>query len=231
MQQYFINEKLNINSSIQLEQDILHHIKNVLRKHNGYQFRLIDQLGRCFIGELKDNTAIIRSEIESNNELPINVTVIMSLIKNEKFDLTLQKLTELGVKRIVPFSALRSVIKIKDEQKKLERYRKIVQEASEQCHRTCVPEIPEIVDLKSLIKYKSVFNYVAYEKETSNPMPFKMIDDDVTIVIGPEGGFDISEIEFLEKNGFQCKTLGKRILRAETAAMFVMSNFVGVNEL
>lgn len=231
MQQYFVNEKLSVNTLINLNEEILKHTKVVLRKKDGYKFRVIDIDNQCYLVELKDNQALVLEHIEENHELPIEVTVIMSLIKNEKFDLTLQKLTELGIKRIVPFSANRSIIKIKDEDKKIERFRKIVTEASEQCHREIVPEITNVANLNDLLKYKSKYNFIAYEKEETYPLPFRSINESVTIVIGPEGGFEKGEIEALEAMGFECKTLGKRILRAETAAIFVMSNIVGVFEL
>ena len=231
MQQYFVNEKLSVNTLIDLNEEILKHTKVVLRKKDGYKFRVIDVENQCFLVELKDNQALVLEYIEEDHELPIDVTVVMSLIKNEKFDLTLQKLTELGVKRIVPFSANRSIIKIKDEDKKIERFKKIVTEASEQCHREVVPEITNVANLKDIVKYMSKYNYIAYEKEETHPLPFRDVDDSLTVVIGPEGGFEKSEVEALEAMGFECKTLGKRILRAETAAIFVMSNIVGVFEL
>ena len=231
MQQYFIKDELKINEVIELDETILHHIKVVLRKHDGYVFRLIDTKRNIYMAELKGNSGLIKEEILEDHELPVNITVVMSLIKNDKFDLTLQKLTELGVKCIVPYIAKRSVIKVKDEDKKLERYRKIVQEASEQSHRSVVPEIPAIIEMNDIEEYKSQFNFIAYEKEKTDPLPFREVDQSATIIIGPEGGFELSEIEYFEEHGFECKTLGKRILRAETAAIFIMSNFVGVNEL
>lgn len=231
MQQYFIKEVLELGTEIKLDESILHHIKDVLRKKDGYTFRLVDETNRCFLAFLSNDKALVNEEILEDHELSVDVTIVMSLIKNDKFDLTLQKLTELGVKRIIPYNAKRSVVKVKDEDKKLERYRKIVQEAAEQCHRDLVPEIPAIIEMKDIDQYKSQFNYVAYEKEKTQPLPFRLVDESATIIIGPEGGFELSEIEFFEAHGFECKTLGKRILRAETAAMFIMSNFVGVNEL
>lgn len=230
MQQYFYEEKLDLLEVYPLNDEILHHMKNVLRKKDGYKFRLVDKTQTCYLCELEDDKAKVVEKIEEDHELDINVTVIMSLIKSDKFELTLQKLTELGVKRIVPYNANRSIIKIKDEKHKLERYRKIVMEASEQSHRDIVPEITNIIGYKDLDKFLSKYNFVAYEKNQGNYIDYHTLDGSITYIIGPEGGFEIQEIENFEKLGFECKSLGKRILRAETAAIFVISNIVGASE-
>ena len=140
MQQYFIQEALSLGAEIKLDEAILHHIKDVLRKKDGYTFRLVDANNRCFLAALKGDNALVQEELNEDHELSVDITIVMSLIKNDKFDLTLQKLTELGVKRIVPYVAKRSVVKVKDAEKKLDRYRKIVREAAEQCHRDHVPD-------------------------------------------------------------------------------------------
>ncbi|MDO4757010.1 MAG: RsmE family RNA methyltransferase [Parabacteroides sp.] len=229
MQQYFIQEEINGND-VPLNEEILHHMKVVLRKSDGYKFRLCDVKGQAFLAELKDDKAFILERLEDDKELPIKVTVVMSLIKNERFDFCLQKLTELGVYQIVPYMANRSIIKIKDAEHKLKRYRKIVQEAAEQSLRTSVPYIPEIIDQKGLANYLSTYNYVAYEKNDDRYIPYADLENDVTIIIGPEGGFEEKEIEAFKALGFQAISLGKRILRAETAALYVMANIAGANE-
>ena len=228
MQQYFTNEELELNQLLKLDENTVHHITNVLRKKDGYIFRMVDKSNKCYLCKLEDFMARVISVVEEDHELDIDVTIVLSLIKNDQFELALQKLTELGVKRIVPYVANRSVIKIKDEKHKLERFRKIVKEASEQSHRDIIPEITSPATIRDLEKYLSKYNYVAYEKHNGSMLPFSEIDNSVTIIIGPEGGFELSEVESFEKMGFECCSLGKRILRAETAAMFVMANITGV---
>lgn len=230
MQQYFIDKEIKIGDAVLLDSEILFHLRQVLRKKNTYTFRLVDAQNNLFLAELSDDKAIIKERLEEDRELDINVTIIISLIKNDKFDFCLQKLTELGVTRIVPYEASRSIIKIKDKKAKLDRYRKIVKEASEQSLRSYTPIIDDIVDIKSLSKYKSKYNYVAYEKNFANYIPYRDIDESVTVIIGPEGGFELQEIDEFEKIGFKCISLGKRILRAETAALYVMSNISGARE-
>ena len=230
MQQYFIDKEINTGDTVLLDSEILFHLRQVLRKKNAYTFRLVDAHNNLFLAELSDDKAIIKERIEEDRELDIDVTIILSLIKNDKFDFCLQKLTELGVTRIVPYEASRSIIKIKDKKAKLDRYRKIVKEASEQSLRSYTPIIDDIIDIKSLGKYKSKYNYVAYEKNFANYIPYRDIDESVTVIIGPEGGFELQEIDEFEKTGFECVSLGKRILRAETAALYVMSNISGARE-
>lgn len=230
MQQYFSKEELTLGLNVELDDELLHHVKTVLRKRDGYKFRMIDANNRCFLMELVGNQGTVLQELVEDNELDVDVTIILALIKNDKFDFALQKLTELGVSRIVPYAAERSVVKINDEKKKLERYRKIVTEASEQCHRLVIPEITSVAHINDLKDYMSDFNYVAYEKEKGQYIPYLDIDKSISVIIGPEGGFSPTEIEKIESLGFVSRSLGKRILRAETAALYVMSNVGGARE-
>ena len=221
MQQYFVSRSLKQGDVISLDDDILYHLVKVLRKDNKYTFRIADINGNIYFANLISNKeCIINEPTNENNELDCNITCILSLIKNDKFELTLQKLVELGVKRIVPYKSVRSVVKVKDN-KKLDRLNKIVKEAAEQSHRNIIPEVTEFADLKDLEKYKSDLNYICYESERniSEINPSKSI----TYIIGPEGGFEDSEIANLESKGFKTISLGKRILRCETAAVYALS--------
>ena len=230
MQQYFLDESLSKKTSVKLRADILYHLRTVLRANDGYEICLVDQDHQAYRAKLLKDSAQIIAMIRQDSELDIDVTVILSLFKNERFDFCLQKLTELGVKRIVPYMAERSIIKIKDPQKKLLRYHKIVMEASEQSRRLYVPEIMEFSRLEDLDRYKSSYNFVAYEKEDSLHLDYDKIDRDITYVIGPEGGFTSNEIDEMIKMGYEAVTLGKRILRAETAALYVLANIGGHRE-
>lgn len=228
MQQYFVNYKVNTNDLITLSDDVLHHLKTVLRKDSSYTFRIADNNGDIYYASLYDNkSCLIKEKLNEDNELDRDITCIIALIKNDKFELTIQKLVELGVKRIVPYQSARSVMKIKDN-KKLERFKKIIIEAAEQSHRNFVPELTEIAKIKDLEKYKSEDNYICYESENSvtDIKPTKS----VTYIIGPEGGFEDSEYKTICDKGFKSISLGKRILRAETAAMYVTSVIVSKNQ-
>lgn len=229
MQQFFIDEKLNINCIYNLNSDIKYQLKNVLRTSDGYKFRLVDIEHHVFECELDNFNAKIIQELDEYNELDVDITVILALIKNDKFDFALQKLTELGVKRIVPYKAFRSVVKEGKGNNKLDRFKKIVREASEQSHRNLIPEICDYCSINDLENYKSDINLVAYEKDDNHGLNIEK-GKSYTFVIGPEGGFDEKEINKIISLGFSSVSLGKRILRAETAAIFLASNIVGVNQ-
>lgn len=228
MQQYFVDKEIQSDEIIELDKEVLHHLIKVLRKDSEYTFRIADMNGKIFHAHLIDDKRCMIDEfLDENNELDCDITCILSLIKSDKFELCIQKLTELGVKRIVPYSARRSVVKIR-EKKKLERFEKIARESSEQCHRNFIPEICDPCDLKDLKNYLSERNYICYESE-------KNISDidrssSVTYIIGPEGGFEDQEYEKIVSMGFESISLGKRILRAETAALYMTSLIVGKNQ-
>lgn len=227
MQQYFYHDILKAGDIIPLDKEILYHLKKVLRKDENYIFRLVDKNEDVFHCKLIDDNANILEKLNENNELDVDITVILSLIKNDKFELCLQKLTELGVNRIIPFNANRSIIKIKNDNK-ISRYQKIIKEASEQSHRNRIPIIENYIDLKDIKNYMSDLNIIAYEKEDSSNTKINYSNyKSITIMIGPEGGFELNEIELLNELGFINISLGKRILRAETAAIFLTSLIVG----
>ena len=229
MQQFFYEEPLFLSSSYPLSSDINYQLKKVLRVDNGYKFRLVDCNQNVFLCSYNDNLAYTELKLDENNELETNITAIISLIKNDKFDFAVQKLTELGVNRIVPYIARRSVVKPGKGNNKLDRIKKIAREASEQSHRNKVPEICDYATFKDLKKYKSDLNLLAYEKETKSISDLKKYKS-ITYIIGPEGGFEPQEVEDIANCGFDSISLGKRILRAETAAIFLTSVIVG-NEI
>lgn len=229
MQQFFIEDSLNTQSEIILDKEVIYQLKKVLRANDGYKFRLVDNTKHIFLCELKGNKALVLNDLNENNELDINITAIVSLIKNDKFDFMIQKLTELGVKRIVPYIAKRSVVKPGKGTNKLDRLKKIAREASEQSHRNIIPEICNYISIQDLEKYMSDVNLIAYEKETKSIDSLKDINS-ISFIIGPEGGFEENEVKAIMDKGFDSISLGKRILRAETAAIYLSSIIVGENK-
>ena len=172
----------------------------------------------------------IDKEITNDVELPIHVTLYQALIKNDKFDLVIQKSTELGVTDIVPTIFARSVIKIDKEKEnnKLNRYEKIIKEACEQSHRQVMPIIHQYTNLKDIKIDEDTLGIMAYENNgnlhsfsdaLANLKDYK----NVAIIIGPEGGFEESEVNYLHSIGFKNVSLGNRILRTETAAIYAIS--------
>ncbi len=228
MQQFFVNEVIKNNELVSLDADVLYQLKKVLRVNNGYTFRLVDNDSNVYLCRFENNQARIINKIIENNELDTNITVILSLIKNDKMDFAIQKLCELGVKRIVPYKAYRSVVKEGKATNKIDRFKKIAKEACEQSHRNIIPEITDFINIKEIKNYMSDINVIAYENEDNIVNNFKC--NSITILIGPEGGFDEKELEIIKKLGFNSISLGKRILRAETAAIYLTSLIVGDNQ-
>ena len=229
MQRYFA--RLIDSEHIKLEPEDEHHLLHVMRMRQGDEIEVVANgiLYLCKIDNTNPLTIYIVHKIDSDVELNTDVTLLFALTKGDRTDLVVQKATELGVKRIALIQSERTVVRYeeKDIAKKCARYQKIMKEASEQSHRLIVPEMLGVFNLKKLPKEVfSDLNYVGYEKDASdvNGM-FANFDKNksITILIGPEGGFSEEEIDNLVKQGFIRTSLGKRILRAETAAIYALS--------
>ena len=159
------------------------------------------------------------------------MSVSYTHLKGDKFELVLQKATELGVSRIVPLITRRCVVKSDKVKfsKKLIRYEKILKEATQQSRRNKVPEIVNVIKLNELKKYLGDYNLVAYEEKAKNDNDFALKEclnqlnpgDKITIIVGSEGGFDDEEISMMESMNITACSLGKRILRSETAPLYL----------
>ena len=230
MQQYFSDVPIEIGDEYIFDKRQAHHAKNVVRLENEKVRIVHDGIGyfaTCYSSG-KDFVAKIEEKDERVNEIGVELTLAVALIRKEKFGLVLQKAAELGVTKIVPYVSSRCVVKYKKEKgdKVLSRYQDILLEASEQCKRNIVPEIVEPVKLSELTKYCSDVNLLPYENAYGGARYMSEIIDEkksLTIAIGPEGGFSDEEVEELKTAGFETVTLGSRILRAETAAMYACS--------
>ena len=228
MQRYFANI---INNQVMLSKDDEHHLLHVMRMRPCGEIEVVDQgqLFLCRIDSVSPLKISIIHEIKSDVELESEITLLFALTKGDKTDLVLQKATELGVKKVALIESERTVVTFenKDKEKKLARFNKIMKEASEQSHRLVVPELLGIFKLNNLPTIcLSDLNYVAYEKDAGNTDgAFKEVKkgQSITILVGPEGGFSTNEIDALTKLGFIRTSLGKRILRAETAAIYALS--------
>ena len=229
MQRYFARIENNI---VKLDDGDIHHLLNVLRVRNGYQFEVVDN-GEVFLCEVIDIKPLkikIIEKLDTNTELDKEITLFFALAKGEKIDFVIQKATELGVSKIVLFSSKRCVVDFsnKDLNKKLARYNKIAKEASEQSHRNKVPEVLGVLDLKNINKDDlSDINFVAYEKLSNSNVLLDELkvknSNSLSIFIGPEGGFEEEEINYLKSLNVFPISLGKRILRTETAAVNILS--------
>ena len=229
MQRYFAD--INQDLTVKLSLDDEHHICHVMRMKKGDEIEVVCD-GKVFLCRIEGfnplKVAVVH-EIENDVELKENVTLLFALTKGDKIDLVVQKATELGVKNIALINTERTIVKYdnKDIAKKCARFEKIMKEASEQSHRLCVPKLLGIFDLKNIPKEAMCdLNYVAYEKDASQTdTMFSNLEKgkSISILIGPEGGFSCQEIDMVTKLGFIRTSLGKRILRAETAALYALS--------
>ena len=229
MQRYFAN--IDKDYFVHLNPDDEHHVSHVMRMKKNDEIEVVHD-GKVFLCRIEDFNPlriVVIHEIENDVELKEDITLLFALTKGDKIDLVLQKATELGVKKVALIESERTVVTYegKDQEKKLMRFNKIMKEASEQSHRLVVPSLLGIYNLKNLPQEVfSDINYVAYEKDANDTDSiFSKVTKgkSVTILIGPEGGFSEQEINRLMSLGFIRTSLGKRILRAETAAIYALS--------
>ena len=238
MTHFFISPEQISESEARITGPDLNHMKNVLRMKPGEQLTLSDGSERqyiCEIASYTDSEAVLRIvDIEgAKAELPAEITLFQGIPKGEKFELILQKSTELGAVRIVPVAMARCVVKPdpKKEGKKLERYRKIVESAAKQSQRNRIPEVTPVMSLREALSFaldegmKLIFAYEKAEdpEETRRVIGSIRPQEKIGIVIGPEGGFSDEEAKLLEDAGAGTVTLGKRILRTETAPLYLLS--------
>lgn len=230
MQQFFVQVNIEQNNEFKLNEDISYQCIHVLRYQNGKIVRCVDLngiVGLCAIRIDKENVfAYVKEILNNDSEMKIKVTLIQALIRKERWEYLIQKATELGVYRIVPIELKRNIVHWdkNDSKNKHDRYQKIMIEAAEQSKRSFIPKLETIIRISDLDQYKSDINLVAYENESNTHIRECIKNNQsVTIVCGPEGGFEESEINLLNSLGFISISLGNRILRAETAGLYILS--------
>ena len=228
LQRYFaLNEKLELSSS-----DIYHMYKVMRMKENDKIEVIYDEVVYlCEITTLSVNSVklkVLNKKI-TEDESSVKVTIAISLVKEQKWDFILQKTTELGVSQIIPLSLSRTLIKLDNNKynKKCERWNKICKEAAEQSHRVTIPNISKQMNINDLVKLDYDLKIVCSTTDVNQNLKQVLSKhkryDRILVVIGPEGGISPAEEELLATNGFIKTSLGKFILRVETAPLFVMS--------
>ena len=228
MQRYF-SENKNNNSFI-LSNDDSFHIKKVMRMNLKDRIEVINnkKLYICEIESFDPVIANIVEEKEENNELDKKIIIVQSLINENKMDYVLQKSTELGAYAFYGYKSVNSVIKENDKKdKKIMRWQRIVKESSEQSKRNIIPKVIDILDINDLIALKADLKIILSVNEvTTNIKSILQKNnscDTIIIVIGPEGGFEKKEEERLINSGFISTSLGKRVLRTETASVVTLA--------
>lgn len=229
MKQVYLDQIIDVNDTLALDSKQTHHIFDVLRTSSKEKIRIVTKSSGVFYGHVLDKPKLHIDEKLDVLKEHQSITLCCALIKQDKFEWMLQKACELGVSKIVPFVSKNTVVKLdeKKAEKKLVRWNEILLAATKQCNRNTLVELESVVSLKDLVNYKSECNVVAYEKESdpSKHMAHYLQSNpySITVCIGPEGGFEESEIKVLNDFGFENCSLGKNILRAETAACYVLS--------
>lgn len=227
MQRYFaVDKDLNISDKDK------HHIINVMRMKINDKIEIVydEKVYLCEINDIskKDVSYSVKDIIDVNNELPVKVTIAVSLVNEKKLDFILQKCTELGIYDFVLVSSDRSKIKIDGkENKKIERWNTITKEAAEQSHRNIKPVIKGIMSINEVSKLdydlKLTCSTKENEKTIKNVLQNSTNCDRIIIVVGPEGGLTNYEEEILKENNYIPITLGNLILRTETVPIYIMS--------
>lgn len=232
MHRFFVNPS-NISDGIYIDGTDVNHIKNVLRLKCGEEVNVCDGQNNEYLCRIVDITPdkvyldIISKDV-CKNEPEFSVTLYQGLPKSDKMDYIVQKCVELGITRIVPVAAKRSVVKIKDDAKKVSRWQKIASEAAKQCQRGTLPEVANVMSFKEAIAdlAKCDLKFMPYENERQTPLREVLSKKDIKSIgffIGPEGGLDETEVAIAESLNIPTVSLGKRILRTETAPIACLS--------
>ncbi len=215
--------------------DDANHISRVLRMKPGEHVTACDETGCEYETVVRQTGQTVLldvvSSMQSQNEPPYKAVVFQALVKGDRFDTVLQKSTELGVAEIVPVICSRCTVKLTPSEygKKVERWQRIAYEAAKQCGRAVIPKVQNPIPFMEAVKLaaESDLPLFCYEGEGTKPLPAICKDvaepKTVSVLIGPEGGYSDEEAEFARENGLNMTGLGRRILRTETAAPFVLS--------
>ena len=236
MYQFFVEEEQVHSDSISITGGDVNHIKNVLRMKNGEKIRVSSKSGQayfCHISSILDDEVIaaIDSADETGTELDNHIVLYQGLPKGDKMELIIQKGVELGVSEIVPVAMKNCVVKLDDKKaaKKLQRWQAIAESAAKQSKRTVIPTVNQPVTYKEALKIASELDITLVPYENERGMKgtrevLKKIEPgmDISVMIGPKGGFSEEEIEMVREE-MEVLSLGKRILRTDTAAITVMS--------
>lgn len=238
MYQFFVEPSQIQGTRIVITGKDVNHIRNVLRMKKGEEISVSNGVDgkeyRCQIQELSEQEVVCSLSFvkEEGIELSSRVYLFQGLPKADKMELIIQKAVELGVYEIIPVAAARAVVKLdeKKAQNKIARWQGIAEAAAKQSKRGLIPEIKPVMTMKEAIAYSqsSKVRIIPYELAKSMEQTKRIMEnlkpgEDIAVFIGPEGGFEESEIALAREAGIVPITLGKRILRTETAGLTVLS--------
>ncbi len=238
MYQFFVEPHQILDKVITITGKDVNHIKNVLRMKQGEELSVSNGMDgkeyRCEITEINENEVLctLRFVKEDGVELPSKIYLFQGLPKADKMELIVQKAVELGVHEIIPVATGRSVVKLdeKKEKAKIARWQSIAEAAAKQSKRRIVPVVTGVKTSKEAFAYAKDMDIrlIPYELAAGMQTTRELIESivpnqSIAVFIGPEGGFEDAEIERALEHGIVPVTLGKRILRTETAGLAVLS--------
>ena len=232
MYNFFVDDSSRSGDLFHISGSDYNHIRNVLRMRPGDTF-LVSSGGAsslCTLEGFEDDTALARITEENfqNTELPVKLYLFQGLPKSDKMELIIQKAVELGAAGIVPVEMKRCVVKLEEKKKKSrrERWQAIVESAAKQSKRSLIPEVFDVLPYREAIQMAGEMELflLPYENErgmaaTREALCRMKAGDRVGILIGPEGGFEPKEVALAQEAGVLSISLGRRILRTETAAI------------
>lgn len=237
MHHFFVDKKQISEMTIRITGSDVNHIANVLRMKIGEKLLISDQVEKDYLCEIEtiESDQVWARIIEvqdGQTELPARIYLFQGLPKSDKMELIIQKAVELGVYQIIPVTTKRTIVKLdaKKEENKRKRWNHISESAAKQSKRLLIPEVTKTMSLPEAYEYSQQFsiNFIPYEEETDMKATKERLNQvkagmQIGIFIGPEGGFDRQEILAAKESGILPITLGKRILRTETAGLTILS--------
>ncbi len=237
MHHFFVDSSQINDEYVDITGSDVNHIKNVLRMKIGEEILVsngVDKDYYCKIQEMSEE--LIRAEVLNvdyeGSELDCEFYLFQCLPKSDKMELIVQKAVELGAKEIIPVSSKRAIVKLdaKKADSKVKRWNAISESAAKQSRRVIIPKVNEVLSFKEALAYSkeldmNIIPYENYKDMTETRAVVEKIKPGmkIGIFIGPEGGFDESEVDMAVENGIERISLGKRILRTETAGMAILS--------
>ncbi len=245
MYQFFVEPSSIRGNDIEISGSDYNHIKNVLRMKKGECVSVSDGMSkkeyRCHIEEYSGEKVLLKLDFikEADVELPVYVTLFQGLPKAGKMDIIVEKCTELGVYEIIPVATERSVVKLsgKKAADRAAHWQGKAQAAAKQSKRAVIPSVGQVISMEEALEKCVDFEYILipYELAENMDKTREVLSNvkkgsRIAVFIGPEGGFSEHEIDMAEKKGAVPLTLGKRILRTETAGMVVLSWLVYLTE-
>ncbi len=237
MQHFFVEPSQVCDGRIMIEGSDVNHMKNVLRMRIHEEVTVSDGNNRnylCRVEGYEDKKAVLRIEEarEPDTELPSRIYLFQGLPKQDKMELVVQKAVELGAYQIIPVKTRRSVVRL-DEKKavrKWERWQEIAKSAAKQAGRAYIPEVKAVMSWQEALLYSESLDVVLLPYELAKGMEYTRTvfgairpGQSVGVYIGPEGGFEKEEVEEALEKGARAITLGRRILRTETAGLAALS--------